>query len=214
MTENFEDLVQGAEEALEHRDDEEARKRLSAALTAKPYPCAQKARIHRRLGEIAYRAGDLPAARMHLTEAEEGLSRHCCNNLDQDAYVTVLLTLAHIHRDLGEKPEMTEALTRARWKREILVQERWRPAHQIILVVMALLGMFLAGNGLAFAGVNPLRVVGFLFWTVALVTGFLAGGGLAIALESYTIPRIAHWQLKRSIKRLGLRNPISLQKKT
>lgn len=211
MSENFEDLVNGAEEAFEHHDFEEASRKFEAALGARPYPCAQKSRIHRRIGEIAYRAEQLLIARQHLEEAEEGYSRHCCHWEDRQAYANTLVLLAHVYRDLGEAELSTEALARARWKREQMVMENWRLANQLCLLALALAGMLLGLGIFREIGLSMLSVGGISLLLACLVVGTLSGAVLAIALENVAGPLIVSWRLRKAVKLLNLRNPIKVK---
>lgn len=210
MFANFQDLVQGAEEALAHNDLEEARARFEAALVAKPYPCAQKSRVYRRLGEIAYRAGDLPVARRHLEAAEEGYSGHCCNGDDRQAHVDALVMLAHICRDQGDNQASFEALARARWRDEQMVLDSWKLTHQLTLLGMALLGGMLGKVLFSLLGLPALSWLGSPLLLIILVAGFLSGALLAIVLTNLAVPLIVQWRLKRAQRRLKLRQPMKI----
>ncbi len=211
MSETYDDLVSAAEEALEHKDFEVARKKFEAALTARPYPCSQKSRLHRRIGELAYRANDLNLARQHLVIADEGYSRRFCSCEDREAHERLLILLAHVHRDLGEVERSNEVLGRAQWNRELLVLERWRLANQVLFVALTIVGLALGLTVFLESGLGFFSLIGMPVALFATATGALAGAAVAMAVGNVSGPVIVRWQLRRTIRQLAVRNPIEIK---
>ena len=211
MSENFEDLVAGAEEAFEHRYYDEARKQFEEALLARPYPCSRKSRIYRRLGEIAYRSEDLPASRDYLHAAEAGFAGHCCTDADRQAHVETLLLLAHIHRDLGEAQESSDALSKALLRGEHSIMETWRPVYQLALGLFALGGLAAGFALFRVMGLAVLSWVGFPLMLLCLGACGVVGAVLAIVLENLAGPAVVRWRMRRTLARMKVRAPLALE---
>lgn len=211
MSETYEDLVSAAEEALDHKDFEVARQKFEAALAARPYPCSQKSRLHRRIGELAYRSNDLKLARQHLTTADEGYSRRFCSCENREAHERLLILLAHVHRDLGELEQSKEVLGRAQWNRELIVLERWRLANQLLFVALSVGGLLLGLTVFWEIGLSFFSLIGMPVALFATIAGALAGAAVAMALGNVSGPVIVRWKLRQTMRGLAVRNPIKIE---